>query len=97
MATYPTHGQDPWDADLKTYIDGTVSDAVTPKADLVSGHLPVAQVAAGAILAVHYTGSSWPARPTSRTDVTVHYYALTNADPTPTDFLTNVDYLFKPS
>lgn len=39
MATWPTHGEDPWDTDLKAYIDDTVSDAETSASDALTDHI----------------------------------------------------------
>lgn len=41
---------------------------------------PVADLPAGSIIAVHWTGSAWPARPTARTDITVHWIGGTEAN-----------------
>lgn len=91
---------DPVDAaDVATqgWTSQAISDAVDGKADLSSGLLPLAQIPAGSIVSVRYTGSAWPARPTTRSDVVCHYYAATHSDPAPTDFVANVDYLFQPT
>lgn len=51
MATYPVHGQDPWDDDLKTYIDDTDTDvgdvAAAALADYAAEHLTTTALLTG--------------------------------------------------
>jgi hypothetical protein len=75
-----------------TAAQGTKADTAIQPADLVT----VARMPARSLLAAYYDGSTWEARPTADTQKTVFYFALTAADPTPADFVSGVDYLFKP-
>jgi hypothetical protein len=64
------------------------------------GHTHIVnELPAGAVLYRRYTGSSWPARGTTRTDVTVIWVTVTAADPNPaidsTFALNNVDLLLR--
>lgn len=83
------------DAATKVYVDTSIDNAVVGKADLVGGKIPVTQVAVSVAMAVHYTGTVWPARPTTRTDITVFYCCKTNTDPVPSDYIAGVDYMIK--
>jgi hypothetical protein len=74
---------------LQTVIDTNLMSNGDP--------VSIAQLPAGSLESVTYTGSAWPARPTSRTDIPVFYFALTAADPAPGDFITGTDYLFRPT
>lgn len=74
----------------------TIPAATTDASALTSGTLDLARVPAGVTLTVVKSGSTWPARPTSRTDVVV---AWKGADPSPAivasgtgGMLDNVDY-----
>lgn len=43
----------------------------------------LADIPAGSIVAVKHTGSTWPSRPTPRTDITVHWIGSTQSNPPP--------------
>lgn len=51
---------------------------------------PVADLPAGTTITVMHTGSAWPARPTSRTDVTVIWVGGTTATPPPGESTTDL-------
>lgn len=82
-------------SDASKPISTATATALASKADLVSGKLTIAQMAAGAELNIYCVGGTWPARPTTRTDITVNYRARAATDPNPTDFVANVDYLYR--
>lgn len=71
----------------------------TPSAsDLSTGSLGIALLPAGSTITVQKSGSTWPARPTARTDITVQWKG---ADPSPAivasgtgGMLDNVDVRF---
>jgi hypothetical protein len=65
-------------------------------ADLL-GSISATQLLAGLPVRVFYDGSAWPARPTSRTDISVDWIAATAADPAPSGFIEGRDFLWKPA
>lgn len=56
----------------------------------------VANIPAGSTLSRIYTGTSWPARGTSRTDVVVQWIDFTSAAPTPPEALAEHDIVLIP-
>lgn len=101
------------DSDVSTISQGKITGlaaSLTAKVDTAkvgaangvasldgSGELPDAQLPAGVILYVKYSGSAWPSRPTSRTDIQVRWEAATSSDPDPTGYVAGVDYLERPA
>jgi hypothetical protein len=84
---------------LNTKISSSLVNAANGVAGLdASVLLPVALLPAGSTLTVQKSGGTWPARPTSRSDITVQWKG---ADPSPTivasgtgGMLDNVDVRF---
>lgn len=82
-------------------ITGTdTARAVTPHAllaSLVAYVNTLVNQPSGSLNVVTYDGSAWPPRPTARTDIHVIYYAPDVSDPSPTDFIAGVDFVWQPT
>lgn len=73
-------GGTPIDADALSHIEAGIGDVDARVAALESGGAGYAGLPAGTTLTVLKSGSSWPARPTSRADIVVQWKG---ADPSP--------------